>query len=93
MGDDGCNSHMRGGDIVKADGRTLLCKGLGLPLRIGELCQIVESTTGEYLANLHVASTGTAEWCGKKWRRIDFVEEIPPGVHTYESSFAGPTWF
>ncbi|MBE6383555.1 MAG: hypothetical protein E7049_11175 [Lentisphaerae bacterium] len=89
MGDDGCNSHMRGGDIVKADGRTLLCKGLGLPLRIGELCQIVESTTGEYLANLHVASTGTAEWCGKKWRRIDFVEEIPPGVHTYESTGRG----
>ncbi len=85
MGDDGCNSLIRGGDIVKAYGRTLLCKGPWLPLRTGEICQIVESTTGEYLANLHVVSSGTAEWCGKKWRRIDFAEQIPPGIHTYES--------
>ena len=85
MGDDGCNSVMHGGDIARAEGRTLLCKPFGLDLHAGDFCQVVESTTGEYLANLHVVSADAADWNGAKWLRVTFAEDLPPGLNTYET--------
>lgn len=86
MGDDGCNSLTRGGDVVKVDGNVMLYKDFGARPRAGELWQIVDSTTGEYLANLHVVSEGVGEWNGGKWRRAVFAEDVPEGVRTYEST-------
>jgi hypothetical protein len=85
MGDDSCNSVMHGGEIAKVEGKVMLYKCFTRPPRPGDLWQIVESTTGEYLANLRVVSSGVREWNGTKWGMVEFSEEIPAGVNTYET--------
>lgn len=81
--DDGCNSVLQGQQLGKAEGRTIYHH---LPkIRPGAFLQVVDSLTGEYRANLHVVSVGTAEALGQKWHTATVAEDLPADLNTCET--------
>lgn len=89
MGDDGCNSHGRGGEIAKIDGNDILFQGFSHSFSPGEMMLLGDPTTGEYLANLRVKSGGFGEWNGRRWCKATVEGRIPDGVCSYATTGRG----
>ena len=89
MGDDGCNSHGRGGEIAKIEGSDILFQGFSCPFSAGDMMLLADPTTGEYLANLRVKSGGRGEWNGKRWYKATVEGRIPEGISSYATTGRG----
>ena len=89
MGDDGCNSHSRGGEIAKIEGNEILFRSFCHLLSPGEMILLGDPTTGEYLANLRVKSCGFGEWNGKRWCKATVEGRIADGICSYATTGLG----